>query len=227
MKSPFLSVTVVGARTFRTLMGKSLARGIGSSTGVCAGASNGRARMPIRTRGAIFIFLVSPVLGSSFQQVDNVWNDIGDGIEGLDGAGRRSRQVDDQSASADSHNSAGQNGARRGLRTFRADVLGHAGDLAVDYRAGGFGRDVALRDARAPGGEHDLGGAFVAEFAKHLRDTVGLVGEHGGVRDFPALLFRARFERGAGAVLAGAVVTGVADGDYGHADHSRPVSARR
>src|SRR5579884_1287397 len=134
MKSPSLSVTVVGASTFLTVMPISECRGMGSSAGdwgggagVCSSAgvcaavrphSETRASVRMTAFRAIFISLVCLVLRPALQQVCNVRDEIGDRLEGFDGAARRSGEINDERSAPRPGYSARENGPFGRSRSF-------------------------------------------------------------------------------------------------------------
>jgi hypothetical protein len=141
--------------------------------------------------------------------------EIGDGVQGFDGAFGAARQIDDKRAMPDDGDAAGENGGGSFLGAFAAEFFGDARNGAFGDVERGFGSIVARAEASASGGEDEIDAARVGEFAKLAAEASGIVGTAKRGGDFPAELANAFDESGAGKVFAFTAGDGIANGEDG------------
>ena len=104
---------------------------------------------------------------------------------------------------------------RRVPQRVGAQGLVDARAQPLERRTRGLGRDVARREARAAGREHDVGRVLVAQAREARGDLVALVGQHAPPHDLVPAGDGALGQHRARAVLARAVVHAVGDREHG------------
>jgi hypothetical protein len=93
---------------------------------------------------------------------------------------RIARQVDYQTAATGAGSGAGENGGGDLGETDGAHGLAEAGELAIEYGAGGLGGEIARGGSGASGGDDEVAGLVVAEGAEERRKGVAAVGDEAG-----------------------------------------------
>ena len=98
-------------------------------------------------------------MAGAVENVDGVWQKVGDGVKGFGGPLRTSRQIDDDCFAADYTDGAGKNCGRRFFEAFAAHFFGDAGNDAVGDAFSRLRSVIAGADASAAGGEYDVDAA--------------------------------------------------------------------
>lgn len=109
---------------------------------------------------------------ASGEQVQSVRKGFDDRSACLLDAGGASGKVDDDAACADPGNAAREHPMGRVCLGCLSHRLRYAGYLALDDRARRLWRDIARREARAAGGEHELAKFYVNPVAQALFDRL-------------------------------------------------------
>ncbi|GEM_PF-2061648 len=159
------------------------------------------------------------VVARAMEDVDGVGQQLGQGVERLDGALGAAGQVEDQRAIAHYGDSAGQH--RRGclLRAFAAHLFGEAGNhFFADFKRR-FRRVVARAKAGAAGGEDQVRLARVDKLPQVHAHLFGIIGAFLRAGNFPSEFAAALHDGGAGKVHALAAGHGIADGEDRDAQH--------
>ena len=151
------------------------------------------------------------------EDVDCVWQQVGDGFEGFDGAFGAAGEIDDQRVVAGGGDAAREDGGGSFLQAFTAHFFGDAGDDAVGDGLRGFGGVVAGADTGAAGGGDEIDAGRVGELAEIFADGGGIVGEAETRGHFPAQPAAKGDHCGTGGIFALAFGDGVGDGEDGYA----------
>ena len=96
---------------------------------------------------------------SAAKDLERMWEEVRDGVEGLDRAFRAPGQVDDDGFVAKHGDTAGKQGSRSFLSPLTANFFGDAGNEAVGSVGGGLGSGVARAETCTTGGEKKFGQA--------------------------------------------------------------------
>ena len=90
---------------------------------------------------------------SAAKDLERMWEEVRDGVEGLDRAFRAPGQVDDDGFVANHGDTAGKQGGWRFLGTLPANLFGDAGNEAVGSVGCSLGSGVARAETCTTGGE--------------------------------------------------------------------------
>src|SRR5208282_5677907 len=126
---------------------------------------------------------------------------LDDAFEGLAGAARAARQVDDQLILPCSHNPARERRQASLLKSFRAHHLGETRNLLIDDVTRSFRSDVARCKPCASGGENSITFIAVSPSQERTPNAVSFVRQDLECLNDPSSLFQQLAHCRTGAVL--------------------------
>ena len=151
------------------------------------------------------------------EDLDGVWEKLGQGVERFDGALGAAGKIKDEGKVSDDGDPTRQHSSGSLGRALAAHFFGEAGDDFFGDVERGFRRVVAGPEAGAAGGEDEIDAARIGELAEMGAYLAGIIGALQRRGNFPTEFATALNDSGAGEVHALVAGNGIADGENGNA----------